>query len=73
MRCFTGSADLRRAILFAPVVVTYIPPVKRWSGVMIVPDEQWMEEMNSFKRRYNDGNITGYKTETVDGDDAMWL
>ena len=34
----------RRALIMRPFPITYYPPVKRWGGVQILNDEEWMRE-----------------------------
>ena len=42
----------RVALIRKPFHICYIHPVKRWGGVQIVHDEQWVDEMKAWSKRY---------------------
>jgi len=44
--------DERMAHLGRPFPITYILPVKRWGGVQIIHDNQWMDDANAWRKRY---------------------
>lgn len=46
------SHEERQALIRRPFPITYIPPVKRWGGVQIINDEDWMQDANAWKHRY---------------------
>lgn len=35
-----------------PFPITYYPPQKRWGGVQIINDEDWMRDANAWRKRY---------------------
>jgi hypothetical protein len=42
----------RQALIRKPFPITYYPSVKRWGGVQIINDEDWMRDANAWKQRY---------------------
>jgi len=46
----------RRALILKPFPITYYPPVKRWGGVQIINDEDWMRDANAWRQRYAQEN-----------------
>lgn len=43
----------RQALIRKPFPITYHPPQKRWGGVQIINDEDWMRDANAWRKRYN--------------------
>ncbi len=44
----------RLALIRKPFPITYIPPVKRWGGVQLINDEDWMRDANAWRKKYAD-------------------
>ena len=44
--------EARQALIRKPFPITYISPVKRWGGVQIINDEDWMRDANAWKKKY---------------------
>lgn len=42
----------RQRLIRRPFPITYYPSVKRWGGVQIINDEDWMRDANAWKQRY---------------------
>ncbi len=42
----------RQALIRKPFPITYILPVKRWGGVQIINDEDWMRDANAWRKKY---------------------
>ena len=42
----------RQALIRKPFYIAYIHPVKRWGGVQIIHDDQWVEDAKAWKKRY---------------------
>lgn len=42
----------RRELIERPYPITYVLPVKRWGGVQIINDEDWMRDANAWRKRY---------------------
>lgn len=42
----------RQALIRLPYPITYYPPQKRWGGVQIINDEDWMRDANAWRKRY---------------------
>ena len=51
-RAILPTHEVRQALIRRPFPVTYYPPVKRWGGVQIINDEDWMRDANAWKKRY---------------------
>jgi hypothetical protein len=47
------SHEDRQALIRRPFPITYIPPVKRWGGVQLINDEDWMRDANAWRKKYN--------------------
>lgn len=53
------SHEDRQALIRKPFPIVYLPPVKRWGGVQIINDEDWMRDANAWRKRYaQDDNET---------------
>lgn len=46
--------EARQALIRRPFPITYYPPVKRWGGVQLINDEDWMRDEAAWRKRYND-------------------
>lgn len=44
----------RQALIHRSYPITYILPVKRWGGVQLINDEDWMRDANAWRKRYTD-------------------
>ena len=44
--------EQRQTLIRKPFPITYVLPVKRWGGVQIINDEDWMRDANAWKQRY---------------------
>lgn len=53
----------RQALITKPFPITYVPPVKRWGGVQIINDEDWMKDANAWRHKYQDDQITSIDWE----------
>lgn len=42
----------RQALICKPYPVTYILPVKRWGGVQLINDEDWMRDAHAWRKKY---------------------
>lgn len=45
--------DQRRALIEKPFPIVYIPPTKRWGGVQVINDQDWMREADMWRIRYD--------------------
>lgn len=46
----------RQTLIQKPFPITYYPPVKRWGGVQIINDEDWMRDANAWRKKYAEDN-----------------
>lgn len=54
--------EARQALIRKPFHIAYIPPQKRWGGVQIINDEDWMRDANAWRKKY---------AQDGDGDDSQ--
>lgn len=55
-RALLMSPSDRQALIRKPFPITYLPPQKRWGGVQIINDEDWMRDANAWRKRYAQDN-----------------
>lgn len=58
--------EARQALIHRPFPITYYPPVKRWGGVQLINDEDWMKDATSWRKRYTEEG-QGFETD-IDSD-----
>lgn len=51
-RALLPTHEDRQALIRSPFPITYYPPQKRWGGVQIINDEDWMRDANAWRKRY---------------------
>lgn len=44
--------EARQALIRHPYPITYIPSVKRWGGVQLINDEDWMRDADTWRKKY---------------------
>lgn len=42
----------RQVLIRKPFHIAYIPSVKRWGGVQIINDEDWMRDAHAWRKKY---------------------